>query len=234
MIISENQIRSYIRKKLLEFDLGVMDFKLTRTGGSRVITTGGDILADVLDGDFNLEIIGQGKYVMPAPIFEGVDYSEVRTSDPQEIRTDVGTVIDSETGQESVRGDSSHTGQDFGTPKDTPIVAFSDGVIDAVNTDPSANAGGKYIYIKHSGDNNFDRTGYMHLNSILVKKGDAVQAGQIIGLSGKTGRGTGFHLHFSVRKVGEGKDSHDKAFYDSLFANARKVKITKDQASDLV
>jgi len=222
MIISEDRIRFLIRQRLLEFNLGTVDFKLKRTGGG---ISGRSNLSGVIDEDHNIEIIGQGTYVMPAPIFNDVDYSEAMTSDPQEIRTDVQSVTNSETGEESVRGNSSHTGQDFGTPKDTPIVAFLDGVVDIINTEPSANAGGKYVYIKHTGDNNIDRTGYMHLNSILVNEGDTVQAGQVIGLSGKTGNATGNHLHFSVRKVGESKDSYDKIFYDSLFANSRKAKI---------
>jgi murein DD-endopeptidase MepM/ murein hydrolase activator NlpD len=43
---------------------------------------------------------------------------------------------------------------------------------------------------------------YFHLSEFKVKEGDAVKRGQVIGLSGGTGRATGPHLHVSVRWQG--------------------------------
>ena len=43
------------------------------------------------------------------------------------------------------------------------------------------------------------RTEYGHLNKLLVKKGDRVVRGQVVGLMGNTGRSTGPHLHYAVR-----------------------------------
>ena len=40
---------------------------------------------------------------------------------------------------------------------------------------------------------------YYHLNKILVKKGDTIKRGEAVGLSGKTGRVTGPHLHFGIK-----------------------------------
>ena len=43
----------------------------------------------------------------------------------------------------------------------------------------------------------------MSLNKILVKPGQFVQQGQIIGLMGKTGKATGVHVHFAVKRSGK-------------------------------
>jgi len=43
---------------------------------------------------------------------------------------------------------------------------------------------------------------YYHLNKILVKRGDFVKKGEVIGLSGKSGRVSGPHLHFSMYLFG--------------------------------
>lgn len=44
------------------------------------------------------------------------------------------------------------------------------------------------------------RTGYCHLNASLVKPGDWVRMGGLVGLSGSTGRSTGPHLHYEERR----------------------------------
>jgi len=44
---------------------------------------------------------------------------------------------------------------------------------------------------------------YMHLSKFKVKEGEKVREGQLLGLSGGTGRVTGPHLHFAVRWQGE-------------------------------
>lgn len=54
---------------------------------------------------------------------------------------------------------------------------------------------GKYVTIRH-GDFSVS---YCHLSECLVKKGDCVRPGDVIGISGSTGRSTGPHLHLTVR-----------------------------------
>ncbi len=62
---------------------------------------------------------------------------------------------------------------------------------------------GKLIIIKHSGGY---ETRYAHLNNIYVKVGQRVSQGALIGKTGKTGRVTGPHLHFEIRKNGRPLD----------------------------
>jgi murein DD-endopeptidase MepM/ murein hydrolase activator NlpD len=59
------------------------------------------------------------------------------------------------------------------------------------------NGYGCFIVLKH--DDQY-KTVYAHLDTLAVKKGDAVVAGQTIGTVGSTGRSTGPHLHFEIRE----------------------------------
>ena len=59
---------------------------------------------------------------------------------------------------------------------------------------------GQYVVIRH---NNGLETVYGHLSKQLVKEDDYVEAGQVIGLGGNTGRSTGSHLHFETRFLGQ-------------------------------
>ena len=87
-----------------------------------------------------------------------------------------------------------HEGIDIGAPIGTPIHASASGkVIFAGNR----GAYGKVIIIQHPG-NWF--TVYAHNNAFVVAQGAKVKQGQLIAKSGKTGRATGPHLHFEIRK----------------------------------
>jgi murein DD-endopeptidase MepM/ murein hydrolase activator NlpD len=87
---------------------------------------------------------------------------------------------------------SPHNGTDFATPVGTPVHSTGDGKVIAVRNHPYA---GKYLVIEH---NSVYKTRYLHLQRILVKRGDHVKRGQKVALSGATGRLTGPHLHFEV------------------------------------
>lgn len=68
---------------------------------------------------------------------------------------------------------------------------------------------GNQLIISH--DNGY-KTGYAHLNSILVKEGQTVKAGQAIALTGATGKVTGPHLHFTVTDPDGNKVDPQKLF----------------------
>ncbi|MBN2515477.1 MAG: peptidoglycan DD-metalloendopeptidase family protein [Deltaproteobacteria bacterium] len=89
-----------------------------------------------------------------------------------------------------------HNGVDFTMPTGTPILSTGDGVVTRVHNHPFA---GKYIEIQHGSQY---ATRYMHLSQILVKRGQTVQRGARIALSGNTGRSTGPHLHFELHVRG--------------------------------
>jgi len=59
---------------------------------------------------------------------------------------------------------------------------------------------GKYVIIRH--DNGLE-TVYAHLSKQLVSEDQYVEAGEVIGLGGNTGRSTGSHLHFETRFLGQ-------------------------------
>ena len=90
-----------------------------------------------------------------------------------------------------------HNGIDMASPSGSPILAAYDG---EVVTSSYSSTMGNYIMIDH-GDNLF--TIYMHASSVWVSEGDMVSRGEQIGCVGSTGRSTGPHLHFTVRRDGE-------------------------------
>ena len=87
---------------------------------------------------------------------------------------------------------SPHNGTDFAMPIGTPVTAPAGG---RVERSVKHYAAGRYVVIRH--DNGY-RTRYLHLSKALVKKGDRVEMGDRIALSGNTGRSTGPHLHYEV------------------------------------
>jgi len=89
-----------------------------------------------------------------------------------------------------------HLGVDYGAPIGTPVQTIGNGrVIFAAFSGGSGNL----VKIQHS---NGYETQYMHLSRILVHVGERVEAGQRIGLVGKTGLATGPHLDFRILQNG--------------------------------
>ncbi len=105
-------------------------------------------------------------------------------------------------------GPPGHYGFDFGINEGTEVYAAQSGEVLVVDADGEANMGfGNYITLAHD----LTRTAsglykatqwtlYAHLSRAVVKPGDKVTAGQIIGYSGNTGNSTGPHLHFQVQE----------------------------------
>jgi len=94
----------------------------------------------------------------------------------------------------------SHPGIDIAVPPGTPVRAAGGGGVEAAGTDQ---AYGQFVLLRHPGGY---ETMYGHASRILVREGDSVQAGQVIALSGNSGRSTAPHLHFEIRREGKSLD----------------------------
>ncbi len=101
---------------------------------------------------------------------------------------------------------------DIGMPVSTKIVAVKKGVVISTKDDYAV-AGvsspfffdkANYVDIMHD-DGSYAIYAHLLLGSVKVKKGQAVDAGQVIGLSGNTGYSTGPHLHFAIRHNARGR-----------------------------
>jgi|Deesub1362A_J573_1020465.scaffolds.fasta_scaffold00324_37 murein DD-endopeptidase MepM/ murein hydrolase activator NlpD len=93
-----------------------------------------------------------------------------------------------------VRNGIKHSGIDIAAPKGTPVRASAAGEVAYRGT---LRGYGKILILKHS---SVYTTVYAHLGSWEVREGQKVRQGQIIGTVGNTGRSSGPHLHFEIRK----------------------------------
>lgn len=88
-----------------------------------------------------------------------------------------------------------HLGIDLAAPRGTPILAAQNGVI--IYSGREFKGYGKMIMIENG---NGWATLYAHLDKFFVTEGQKVRRGEVIGAMGNTGRSTGSHLHFEIRR----------------------------------
>ena len=93
-----------------------------------------------------------------------------------------------------------HEGLDIAAPTGTPVLAPAKGTVEFVG---KKSGYGLTVIINHGGN---ITTLFAHNSQILVFEGQSVKKGQIISEVGNTGRSTGPHLHYEVRKDGEPVD----------------------------
>lgn len=94
----------------------------------------------------------------------------------------------------------SHPGIDIAVPVGTAVRAAGGGTVQAAGTDPDY---GLYVLLRHPGGY---ETMYGHASRLLVRDGDQIAAGQVIALTGSSGRSTAPHLHFEIRRDGKSLD----------------------------
>ncbi|WP_419770493.1 MAG: peptidoglycan DD-metalloendopeptidase family protein [Candidatus Marinarcus sp.] len=117
-----------------------------------------------------------------------------------------------------------HRGIDLRAKMRTPVHATADGVVKYILNNDRGGFG-RVVMILH---NYGFETVYAHLNSIKVKVGDVIRKGQIVGLSGNSGRSTGPHLHYEVKYATKILDPWDFIKwniknYEAIFQAQRRV-----------
>jgi murein DD-endopeptidase MepM/ murein hydrolase activator NlpD len=100
---------------------------------------------------------------------------------------------------DSARGEA-HPGIDIAVPTGSVVRAAGGGTVAQTGQDPEY---GWFILLQHVDGY---QSMYGHLSRRLVVQGDSVVAGQVIGLSGNTGRSSAPHLHFEIRRQGTSLD----------------------------
>lgn len=83
---------------------------------------------------------------------------------------------------------------------------------------------GNVVIVRH---NNGLETIYAHLSKILVKSGDFVDAGKLLGLGGNTGKSRGSHLHFETRYKGQPINPNDIISFETDKLICDSIVITK-------
>jgi murein DD-endopeptidase MepM/ murein hydrolase activator NlpD len=96
--------------------------------------------------------------------------------------------------------DETHPGVDIAVAMRTPVRAAGGATVAQTGEDADY---GKFVLLQHPDDY---QTLYGHLSRVLVTRGRTVRAGEVIGLSGNSGRSTAPHLHFEIRKAGRSVD----------------------------
>ena len=153
---------------------------------------------------FDIEKLASEVNSKPAKKREKVNKTTVRASNPVEeeilkaekanIYTPYGMPVK---GYISRGFTASHRGVDIAAQTGTPIISPANGIVVKVTYNKRF---GNLVVISH-GD--IYKTVYGHLSKVLVKPGDVVKKGDLIGFVGNTGLSTGPHLHYEIWKNGK-------------------------------
>ncbi|MEL6536477.1 MAG: M23 family metallopeptidase [Bacteroidota bacterium] len=104
-----------------------------------------------------------------------------------------------------------HYGVDFTCPRGTPIYATGNGTVVRASRSSRNVGAGNQVQIDHGYGY---RTHYFHMQDFIVKVGDEIKRGDLIGYVGSTGGSTAPHLHYEVLKDGKHEDPVRYFFQD--------------------
>lgn len=95
-----------------------------------------------------------------------------------------------------------HKGTDYAAPRGTPILSTANGTVVKAGY---SSGNGRYVKVKH---NRKYSTQYLHMSKVLVRKGQVVKQGQVIGKVGSTGLATGPHVCYRFWVNGKQRDPY--------------------------
>jgi len=121
-----------------------------------------------------------------------------------------------------------HLGVDFGAPTGTPIMAAANGKVVFAGW---MGGDGNAVKIRHSPQL---LTLYGHMSKILVKHGQSVKQGKVIGHVGTTGLSTGPHLHYGLYRNGKAIDPMKVKMDVTSIVNSKKIRARRDRAIKLL
>ena len=119
-----------------------------------------------------------------------------------------------------------HWGMDFSAPTGTEIFATGNGKV--IDVKQKYNGYGYYVHIQHGFGY---ETLYAHMSKILVKQGQIVKRGEVIGLVGSTGTSVAPHLHYEVLKDGEKVNPVHYYFNDLTPQQYEQILVTSERAN---
>lgn len=118
-----------------------------------------------------------------------------------------------------------HAGMDFVAEVGTPIYATGNGVVE--RADRESTGYGNHVRIRHGYGY---LTLYAHMSKILVRPGQKVMRGDVIGLVGNTGKSVGPHLHYEVHRGGQPVDPVNYYFTDLTAEEYAEILRASQQA----
>lgn len=193
----------------------INDLFKTRINFRKDLRAGDDFDVVVKNGDVNGESVGRSELEAIQLVVKGETYSAFLHTDgrfydqkgngltpalmrwPTKIHYRISSPFNPHRRHPITGRLSPHNGTDMAAPSGTKVLATGDGVVTRVAYQKYA---GNYLDIDNLGPYS---TRFLHLSKSLVKKGQHVKRGQVIALSGNTGRTTGAHLHYELHINGK-------------------------------
>lgn len=159
-----------------------LDNSKSNNNGDMILNLGSDS-ADSLTGGI-MSILNFSSNSNGYVTSEDMFFNKYEITSPYGTRTNPTNTAETET----------HNGVDYAVPLNTPIYSNVTGVVEKSSYD--ADGYGNYVVIR---DGYGRMHYYAHLNESSVNVGESIKSGEVIGLSGSTGRSTGAHLHYEIR-----------------------------------